>query len=240
MALYPVNLNLEGKICLVIGGGRVAARKVAGLCRGGAAVRLVSPEIIDEIRPWLEGHEETTPVEWFEREYALGDLQDVFLAFAATSSPAVQRDIREEAAQRNVLLNIVDDPDNSGFHVPGHFRRGDVLVTASTGGESPALAASLRQRLEETICPEYDLVNRLLGSVREAVLAAGGTTEEHGRIFNELMNGGIVEQILQGEWFRVQQMLCSALPPGLDGSKITARFIEEGEESGLIKPLSLR
>ncbi|MBM9519928.1 bifunctional precorrin-2 dehydrogenase/sirohydrochlorin ferrochelatase [Desulforhopalus vacuolatus] len=239
MALYPVNLNLKGKVCVVIGGGKVAARKVAGLCRGGAAVRLISPEIVDEIRPWLKGME-TTPVEWFEREYALGDLQDVFLAFAATSSPAVQKDIREEAARRNVLLNIVDDPDKSGFHVPGHFRRGNVLVTASTGGESPALASSLRQRLEEMICPEYDLVNRLLGSVREALLAAGGTAGEHGRIFNELMSSGIVEQILQGEWFRVQQILCNALPPGVDGSKITAHFIEEGEEIGLIKPLSLR
>ncbi|PID74512.1 MAG: siroheme synthase [Desulfobacterales bacterium] len=240
MSFYPVTLNLENRICLVVGGGRVAARKVAGLCRGGASVRLISAEIVDEIRPWIAGHEGCTPVEWFNRNYALGDLQDVFLAFAATSDPAVQREIVDEARRRGVMLNVCDDPEASGFHVPAHFRRGGILVSVSTGAQSPALAALLRGRLEGVIGPEYDLVNRLLGAVRRALLAVGGSAEENGRVLHKLMESGIVEKILQGEWFQIQQILCTILPETVDGAKLTADFVEEGEGIGLIRPLSLR
>jgi precorrin-2 dehydrogenase/sirohydrochlorin ferrochelatase len=168
---YPINvIGLERRHSVVIGGGNVAARKVAGLLEAGARVTVISPALAPE----LETLAEAGRVVFIGRDYCTGDLAGAFLAIAATDEPAVNQAVWQEAEQLGCLVNVVDDPAHSNFIVPAVVRRGDVSVAVSTGGASPALARHLRERLETLVGPEYgelaDLLNRFeSGEARLAV-----------------------------------------------------------------------
>lgn len=162
---YPMFVDLRGKTAVVVGGGEVSVRKIEALLAAGAAVRVVAPEI----HPDIEDLERRGVLQIDRRPYRTGDLDGAFLAIAATSSPEVNRSVSEEASRSNTLLNVVDAPDLSGFIVPSVIRRGDLTVAISTGGLSPALARRLREKLEETLVPEYGAFLRLLGGMRPRV-----------------------------------------------------------------------
>ncbi len=225
MQLYPVNLNLQGRRCVVVGGGRVAWRKVCGLCRAGAKVKVISPRLTAELQEMAE----QGAIEWREGEFAAGDLHGAFLVFAATDSPAVQQLVRQEAVVEGALVNMASEPSGSDFHVPGHFRRGDILVTVSTGGNSPAIAAKLRASLEEKLHPGYEDVVSFFAVLRREVLRCDNDAEKHGKLFRDLLDGGIVEQILAGEWNAVLLLLNSFVPQEINGYKLIAAFLAERE-----------
>ena len=169
--LYPVNLVVEGRRCLVVGGGAVAARKVAGLLACGAAVHVVAPDVGDEVRA-LPG------VTFSERPYRAGDLEGFRLVVAATDDRAVNGAVYRDAEAAGVWVNGADDPEHCSFTLPSVVRRGSLLVTVSTGGRSPALARWLRQRLEREIGPEYAVLLDLLATERETIKASGRSTED--------------------------------------------------------------
>ena len=227
MLLYPVNFNITDKLCLVVGGGGVALRKTKSLLAGMAKVRVISLEVHDELRKLAQNKQ----IELFERGFAEGDLKGVFLVFAATNNPAVQTLIAAEAARCSVLLNSATDPRISDFHVPAHFRRGKMLVTVSTGGSSPAFAKKIRQRLEMELSPEYELVVELLSLIREEVVSLGGDSVANGKIFNKLLQQGIVELILEANWFDLQMMLLRELPESADGVGLLKIFLEKYDRS---------
>ena len=141
---YPVYLDLQGKRCVVIGAGAVAARKVRQLLAAGANVTLVSPQATKALRQ-LAQEEELT---WLPRPYQPGDLAGMFLAIAATGDEAVDRQVRQEAAGEKALLNVVDAPALCDFIAPAVVERGPVSVAISTSGVSPALARRLRELME--------------------------------------------------------------------------------------------
>lgn len=228
MLLYPVNLNIADKLCLVVGGGTVALRKTKSLLAAGARIRVISPEVLPELSV-LEQNEE---IEWFARGFAEGDLKGAFLVFAATNSLEVQELIAEEASKYSVLMNSADDPLNSHFHVPAHFRRGRMLVTVSTGGSSPALAKKIRQGLELEIVPEYELVVELLSLIREQVVRLGGDSALNGDLFRRLLQQEIVELILEANWFDLQMMLLRELPDSVDAVTLMKNFLEQCDHSG--------
>lgn len=162
--LYPANLDLEGRPCVVIGGGKVAARKAGDLLDCGAQVTVVSPALDDEFRVLgAFAHE--------ARAYREGDLEDAFLAIAATDDEAVNGAVTAEAAERGILLNVVDQPDQCDFQVPSSVRRGDLLITISTGGRLPALSRRIREQLEEEFPAEWGRVLQLLGDARARAIA---------------------------------------------------------------------
>ncbi|MCP4341850.1 MAG: bifunctional precorrin-2 dehydrogenase/sirohydrochlorin ferrochelatase [Desulfobulbaceae bacterium] len=227
MPLYPANLNIADKLCLVVGGGAVALRKTQSLLAGGASIRVISPEVHAELRRLAQDKE----IEWFERGFAEGDLKGVFLVFAATNNPAVQVLIAEEALKCSVLLNSADDPRGSDFHVPAHFRRGKMLITISTGGSSPALAKKIRQRLEMDLVPEYELVVELLSLIREKVVSLSDDSVSNGKLFSRLLQLGIVELILDSNWFDLQMMLLRELPESADGVTLLKNFLEKYDKS---------
>jgi len=227
MLLYPVNFNIADKLCLVVGGGGVALRKTKSLLAGKANVRVISIEVHDELRELAQNNQ----IELFERGFAEGDLKGIFLVFAATNNPVVQTLIADEAARCSVLLNSATDPRISNFHVPAHFRRGKMLVTVSTGGSSPALAKKIRQRLEMELSPEYELVVELLSLIREEVVSLGGDSVANGKIFNKLLQQGIVELILEANWFDLQMMLLRELPESADGVGLLKIFLEKYDRS---------
>jgi uroporphyrin-III C-methyltransferase/precorrin-2 dehydrogenase/sirohydrochlorin ferrochelatase len=164
---YPVTLDVEGRRCVVVGGGPVAEHKARGLLEAGAAVTVVAVTATSGLEE-LARHGGITLA---RRPYAYGDLEGALLAVAATDDPAVHTEVFKEGEERGVLVNTVDDPEHCHFAVPSVLRRGDLAVSISTGGKAPALAKHLRARLDEELGPELATVVDLLGEVRSEALA---------------------------------------------------------------------
>ena len=165
---YPVNLVVEGRRCLVVGGGSVAARKVEGLLACGAHVHVVAPDVDEEIRGWPE-------VTVDQRPYRREDLVGRRLVIAATDSPAVNRAVFVDCEEAGIWVCGADDPENCSFTLPSVVRRGSLVLTVSTGGRSPAVARWLRERLEAEIGPEYESLLELVADHRAAIKAGGGS-----------------------------------------------------------------
>lgn len=227
MSLYPVNLKIKDKLCLVVGGGPVALRKVQSLCKCGASIRVISPMVEPEIFAMARKKE----IEWFERGYAEGDLKGVFLAFAATNDNLAQELVRQDAASHGVLLNCVDDPQGSHFHVPAHFRRGKMLVTVSTEGGSPALSKVIRKQLEATIVAEYGSVVDLMAMIRAEVVSVDGDSTTNRELFNTLLKKGVAELILKENWFELQMLLLQELPEDIDAVSLLRQFLEKHDKA---------
>jgi siroheme synthase-like protein len=172
--LYPVNLVLAGKRCLVVGGGTVAARKVGGLVAAGATVTVVAPVIVDDLRSLAGGDDAVTLV---ERRYQAGDLEGAWLAVTATDDPAVNRAVLADGEAARVWVNAADDPEACSFILPAVVRQGPVMVTVSTSGYSPALAAWLRGHVQAELGPEVAELARMLADARAELHAQGRSTE---------------------------------------------------------------
>lgn len=144
---YPAFLNLQGRLCTVVGGGKVAERKISKLLDFGARVRVISPAV----QPWIELWAEHDRIEWLNRKYEPGDVADAYLVFAATSDRQVNRLIWIEAERAGRLVNVCDSRDLCTFTVPATTRRGALQVAISTSGTNPAAAKSLREALESDL-----------------------------------------------------------------------------------------
>jgi precorrin-2 dehydrogenase/sirohydrochlorin ferrochelatase len=211
MSLYPVLLDISGKACVVIGGGRVAERKVKGLLECEAAVRLVSPEVSAE----LAGLAWRGAIEWRRKSYSDEDLDGAFLVFAATSSPEVQEMICRRAGDNGQLVNVADDPDSCTFHVPATVRRGDLTLAVSTTGKSPAVAALIRKQLEKEFGPEYETLLQLMTQVRQR---AGSGMEnvsqpERKKIYKKILHNDIIDWIRTGQIDNLHDHLEKILGP---------------------------
>jgi precorrin-2 dehydrogenase/sirohydrochlorin ferrochelatase len=168
--LYPVNLVVAGRRCVVVGGGGVAARKVDGLVAAGADVVVIAPDIDARIRQ--------TGARLVERAYRRGDLDGAWLAIAATNDPDVNRAVHADAETDRVWINAADDPPACSFTLPAVVRRGPVMVTVSTSGRSPALAGWLRGQVAAQLGPEVGILAEWLSEARDKLKAAGRSTEE--------------------------------------------------------------
>ena len=168
MNLYPISVNLEARRCLVVGGGRVAERKIKTLLRHGAKVRLISPEAT----PTLQRRAQNAEIEWKQARYEAGgtdDLNGVFLVMACTDNKTVNAKVMCDAQNRNLLMLCADDPDAGNFVSPAQITRGELVLTVSTNGASPTLAAVLRERLEAEFGPEWAELVEIIGRQREFV-----------------------------------------------------------------------
>lgn len=223
--LYPLHLKIAGRLCIVVGGGGVAVRKVRSLLRCRAKVRVISGTVQHELQQLAREDQ----LEWFGRDYAEGDLRGAFLVFAATNDRTIQEKIAAEAEQMGVLLNSADDPHASHFHVPAHFRRGRMLVSISTGGASPALAKKIRRELEGIVPEQYGAVVELMALIREEVVGSNEDTAAHTAFFRRLLEHGFIDIVLRGDWFQLQMLLLRELPAGIDGVEIMKRFVATQE-----------
>ncbi len=160
---YPAFLDLRGKQCIVVGGGKVAERKVAALLRSGAIVTVISPFVTGV----LADYSESKRIKHVRRKYRKGDLEDAFIVIAATSDGRVNREVSVDAP---CLLNVVDAPELSNFIVPSVIKRGPLALAVSTAGSSPALAKSIRKELELLYSEEFGLFVDFLGKQREKAL----------------------------------------------------------------------
>ncbi|NCX04365.1 MAG: bifunctional precorrin-2 dehydrogenase/sirohydrochlorin ferrochelatase [Actinobacteria bacterium] len=166
---FPVNLNLHGRPVLVVGGGRIALRKVEQLLMADAEITVLSPMFVEEFT--------SLPVTLVERVYAAGDVDAFRLVITATGNTPVDQQIFDECEAKGIWINSADDPDRCAFTLPAALRRGDLMVTVSTGGASPALASWLRSHLELSIVPEFEEVVSRLAIERARIHAEGESTE---------------------------------------------------------------
>jgi len=172
-------LDVAGRRCVVVGGGRVGAEKASGLLECGAAVTVVSPEL----DPAFSGLD----VEWAPRRYRAGDLAGAFLVMAATSDRAVNSRVSRDAERLGKLCNVADVPELCNFILPAVHRQGSIAVAVSTGGASPALAKRLRSRIAELVQPEHAELAEELRALRPDVQARFETYEERRDYFEELV-----------------------------------------------------
>ncbi len=171
--VLPVALLLEGRPCLVVGGGQVAARKVSSLIECGAMVTLIAPELGDEVRALLGSAGAATV---HRREFRRGDCDGFRFVFAATGVDAVDGLVVAEARSAGALVNAADQPARCDFYLPAVARSGPVVLAVSTSGTSPVLAGWLRSRLAPMLGPEVGRLAWVLSACRDALRAHGGST----------------------------------------------------------------
>ncbi|MEW6030151.1 MAG: precorrin-2 dehydrogenase/sirohydrochlorin ferrochelatase family protein [Chloroflexota bacterium] len=169
MKYYTICLvGLPARLAIVVGGGAVAARKVEGLLAAGAQVRVISPLLVPELQRMADLRE----IDHAPRPYRDGDLEGASLVIAATDDASVNQSVWREAERRGCLVNVVDDPEHSNFIVPAVVQRGELGIAISTGGNSPALARRMRERIEKLIGPEYGVLAELMGELRPELIAS--------------------------------------------------------------------
>jgi siroheme synthase-like protein len=200
--LFPVNLRLAGKPCLVVGGGHVAVHKVQVLLEAGARVRVVAPEVDPAI--------EALPGITIERRpYRRGEVANERFVIAATGDPAVDGAVFDDGEASGVWVNAADDPEHCSCTLPARIRRGPLLVTVSTGGHSPAVASWLRRRLDEQVGPEYEALLGVVGDVRLELRSQGIATE--GLAWQEAIDSGMLELVREGHLAEAKERLKACL-----------------------------
>ncbi|WLE96674.1 MAG: bifunctional precorrin-2 dehydrogenase/sirohydrochlorin ferrochelatase [Candidatus Electrothrix communis] len=210
--MYPVSLNIEGKLCAVVGGGNVAERKVLSLLNAHASVRIISPQLTE----LLSDLTANGSVEWQSRGYQRGDLDGALLVFAATDNRDVQDAVVRDAQKAGVLVNVADAPDLCDFQVPAVVRRESLNIAVSTNGTSPALAAKLRQELEDRYGYEYAVLLRLMSRLRERICndsSSDGTDRKI--VFQNILHEDIIDWIRGEQWERLSQHLDTVLGPDI-------------------------
>ncbi|MFE6170165.1 bifunctional precorrin-2 dehydrogenase/sirohydrochlorin ferrochelatase [Viridibacillus arvi] len=183
---YPIMLQLKGKYCVVIGGGKVANRKVTSLLNAGAIVTVISPVLHEKLQEKWRNH----LITWFEKSFEASDLDDAFCIIAATNLPDVNAKIKESAMSHQ-LVNIVDDASGSNFIVPATLRRGDLTIAVSTSGTNPGLAKKLKDDLTLQFDDYYGEYVAFLQNARTEVLT---------NVIDEISKKQLLEALLRPEF----------------------------------------
>ncbi len=192
--LYPIFIKLESRKCLVVGGGKVAARKVAGLLESGASVTVIAPSFRKEI--------ESLPGQFKKknREYREGDEQGAFLVFACTDNHDLNMEITRNSQKGGALVNLVDSPLESDFFVPSKVIRDDLLIAVSTSGKAPFLAKRIRRELEEKYDSEYGVLVKTCAKWREQIINNHKFDQKKRReILEKLAQAPLLDWIIKGD-----------------------------------------
>jgi len=190
----PVFLKLQDEPVTLVGGGTVASRKALFLCRAGARLTVVAPDVDAGLRTLLDEHQGS----WQPRPYARGDLAGQVLAIAATPDNAVNRSVHAEARERNIPVNVVDTPELCSFTFPSIVDRNPLLVAIGTNGASPVLGRAVRRRLEAMLPAQLGAVARFAGSLRARVKTAIPDESTRRRFWEDLVEGPVAELVMSG------------------------------------------
>lgn len=227
MGYYPIFLEVQAMPVILVGGGHVALEKIGRLVDSGAAVTVVAPELIDEVRAFIDAGRAT----WINRPFEAGDTRGFGLVMVATDDGAVNRAVADEARAQGILVNAADDVANCDFILPSVARKGSLQIAASTGGGSPAMARWLREQLEEFLSDDVVMLAEILADVRREIrdmdrTCAGNCTrvktpppllceECPNRIpadrWQDAINGGVLNLIRKGRTDEARAQLIAAL-----------------------------
>ncbi len=203
MKYYPLFLDISRRLCIVIGGGNVAERKVERLLACGACVEVIGKRLTPTLATLAgEGrivHRDT--------DYEESLIHGAFLIIGATDSDAVNERIAGDARALKIPVNIVDEPARCDFILPSIVERGDLAIAVSTGGKSPALAKKLRKELEAAYGQEYAVLLQIMGELREKIIADGRPSAENRERFEAVVSSPILDHIRAGRWNKVKALI---------------------------------
>ena len=202
---YPLSVDLRNKKVVVVGGGGVAERKVQGLLSAGAHVKLVSPEVTEALGEMASDG----LIDHIERAFVPEDLDKAWLVIAATDDTEVQELVYNEALSQRIFCNVVDLPEFCSFIVPSVVRRGDLCLSISTGGRSPALVQRLRKEFEQSLGSFYGNYVSLLGELRQLIIKSHEDPVTRKDLCQSLAAPDVMAWVRGGEWDRVERWAVS-------------------------------
>lgn len=179
---YPINLKIDDMKVVIVGGGKIAYRKCTNFLAFSKKVVIISKDFIDEFENIKD------EVEIIENDYDEKYIKDAFVVVAATNNKNVNHEIGIYCRQHGKLVNVVDDSSLSNFAVPSFVKRGDLLLSISTGGKSPSLSAKIRQDLEKIYDEDYEEYVNLLGEARQKIIRDVEDVNERKIKLNSLLN----------------------------------------------------
>ncbi len=203
MELYPLNLKLTGRRCAVVGGGTVAERKVKALLAAGAQVSVFSPDLT----AGLHALHTSGQLFWEPQAYAPGNVDNFFLVFCATDRQEINRQAAADARAAGALVNVADAPELSDFFVPAQVAHGDLLLTVSTGGGSPALARRLRQEIAARYGPEYGQYLALIAKLRPEMKNRLATAGEREQFWRETIDHEALDLLKHGKFSEAEERI---------------------------------
>ncbi len=183
---YPIYLNVKGKKCVIIGGGKVAYRKACSLREAGAETVVVSPEFCSEM---VDEEGLALVKEHYDERFLDGAL----LVIASTDNESINQKVALDAGKRNIIVNVVDYPELCSFIVPSTINRGDLCISISTGGASPAVAKRIREELEGIFGAEYEGYLDLLNKMRDVAMSDVNDKAKRRKILQRLAGKDILE-----------------------------------------------
>ncbi len=210
-----VNLDLEDEHCLVVGGGRVAERKVKILHDADADLTVVSPEFSDSLSDFLEDER----IKYLEENFREDHLKNSFLVIAATSDKEVNKKVSRSAREENIPVNVVDDKELSDFTLTANFNRGNLMIAVSTAGASPALSASIKERLKDEFGLVYSIYLDILERMRPEIIERYPEGERR-RILLELGDGEVENALDEGDLEKALNLAGEALPEDIERTYI--------------------
>ena len=229
MAYLPIFLDVSGRRCLVIGGGEVAARKVASLLEAGADVLVVSPSLVEALTELaFQGR-----IQHMKREYAAGDMADAALVYAATDDTELHQRLHAEARGRAIPINVADVPALCTFIAPAVLTRGSLKIALSTEGASPAMAKRIIKRLERLFGPEYGLALEVLRAARHHLKSTEPDLRTRATKLRALAASRIPEYLRTGDFDAVEKIIRRRIGVGLEAlglSSIRSRAATSGAE----------
>ena len=193
-AYYPLFADLQGRRCLVIGGGAVAQRKVTTLLGYGAEIILISPTATRRLMDYARQGR----IRHIQRAFRPEDLKGVWLVYASTDDERINALVFRSATKRRIFTNVVDQPSLCSFIAPAILRRDPLAIAVSTGGASPTIAKRIRSQLRRTVGVEYPRLLRLLASLREPAKHRLPTYQDRKRYFERLLEGRVPALVRAG------------------------------------------
>lgn len=192
MSYFPMYIELKDRPCLVVGGGRIALRKVEVLRDFGASVTVVSPEILPEIKA-MKG------VSCLERGFENADLAGRELVVAATDEKRLNRDIAASCRAAKIPVNAVDQAEDCSFIFPAYLKEGEVVASFSSGGLSPVITQYLKEQLRPVLTPLLGRIAACLGALRPGMGQRTGSEAQRKKIYRELLRIGLEKAAVPSE-----------------------------------------
>jgi precorrin-2 dehydrogenase / sirohydrochlorin ferrochelatase len=203
MKYYPVNLDLRERLCVVVGGGRVAERKTLSLLEAGAEVKVVSPTLTPKLADLAaSGKVLRVPLPFHETH-----LAGAHLVIAATNDLAVNHAVAQFCRKKGILVNVAAPPEESSFIVPSVVERGNLVIAVSTNGASPALSRNIRQELEKQYGPEYDLLLTRLAAVRKRLQEEVGSETIRRQVLEAIIGSGVLDLLRKGKLHEADHLI---------------------------------
>lgn len=195
MAYFPFMIDVADRICLIAGGGRVAYRKTINMLEFGAKVKIVAPDICTEIDQLTNKAEYENRISLARRRVEEADTEDAFVVIMATDDEELNSHMARVCKDRNILVNVVDVKEDCGFYFPAIIKDRDVVVAVSTGGQSPTLAARIKQDIKKSIPENCGFVAQELGRRRQEILEAFDQEQDRKKAFRKLMEELLTEDV---------------------------------------------